>query len=323
MLRLFALSLICTLGFATAELPSGMSLGVSQEIANALEQKGTAVIFGAPGSGKTEQMQLALQGKAVHVFDLRKEFLSGVKEFSKADYNTLSAKQTQVKWFMDQREALLNQLASSHADVLVFDEIDLSIGQDLNDDELNVVLEIVHMANQLHETGFQVILIIHTSALRNTVFWEAMGSTDVIQTRYLTDEEEDFLLDATILSHSQKWAYKKVAQGLPAAYLFLIDHIFEHGTDKKALYSRDWLIMDANERILKNINVIKSVERPEVFQTLTDLVKAPYSWDDLVEGRLSWENLDPEMLQNLIYTGLVGMKNGHPVIPALVRVLVE
>lgn len=123
MIRLLALGLLCHFSFASAEHP----LGVSQEIANGLEQKGSAVIFGAPGSGKTEQMQIALKGKTFHVFDLRKEFLNGVEGISKADYNTSPSKQIQVKWFMDQREALLNQLASSHADVIVFDEIDLSI----------------------------------------------------------------------------------------------------------------------------------------------------------------------------------------------------
>lgn len=289
-----------------------LALGVSQEIAQELEQKGMAVIFGAPGSGKTEQMRLALQDKTTDVFDLRKEFLSAFKEFSKTDYNTIPCKEKQAIWFEEQKDAFLDRFLSSNADVIVFDEIDLSISKELNDDELLVALEIVQMAKDLHASGSQVIIIIHTSALQNTVFWEAMGSHEVVETRYLTDAEEDFLLEITPLTFEEKQNYKQLAQGLPAAYLTLMDMVFEN---KKALYTYDELVSDTKQRILKNIAVIKSME-PELFQAFVDLTNS-WVWKEIIADRTSWEDLDP--IQDLIYTGLIGVKNGKPVFSQLVR----
>lgn len=278
-------------------------LGISQEIAQELEQKGIVVIFGAPGSGKTEQMQIALQGKSTYLFDLKKEFLNSMEGFSKVKYSTSLAKQMQAEWFLKQKDHI-----PSNADVVIFDEIDLSITEELNRDELFVLLEIVQLAKDFQRSGTQVVLIIHTAARKNLSFWEAMGDTALIETRYLTDAEEDFLLMFTQLTEEEKFTYKSLSHGLPAAYLSLMDFIFEYGAEAKTSSTYDGLIQNALYRIKKNISVVKTLS-PEVFQTI----------EDFVQGHISLADLEPNRVQDLIYTGLVGRKNGQLICPQLVQ----
>ncbi len=89
--------------------------------------------------------------------------------------------------------------AAKNADVIVFDEIDLTKNQELSVDELNATLEILTIIKDLKDSQKKVIVVLQESSLKSLPLWDgidsifALNQENVIKTHYLSQDEQNSL----------------------------------------------------------------------------------------------------------------------------------
>lgn len=294
------------------------NLRVVSAITNQLQSQPALVIFGAPGSGKTEQMALALAGKSYELFDLRSKFIDqyaknqGITDQKKQDElkkNYAKLKKEEADWLSKEKEAISKQLLAQNKDIIVFDEFDLWKGGNPNTDELKSMQMILDIAQQLAHQNKKIIFIIHSEGLHATALKDQLAQkfginfASIIRTAYLAPQEEQFLLKSTNFTDAEKERYITWAQGCPAAYLPLIDAL---SSGKKISDSIDQLMTQARQTIDKVYRVIKITD-PSLAQMAQEIAQGKLSLESSVEK------------EKLVETGLVGSLNGHYFMAPIVK----
>ncbi|MBU1925577.1 MAG: hypothetical protein KKB82_06625 [Candidatus Omnitrophica bacterium] len=304
------------------EKENAATLEISQRIRTELEAKGKAVVLGAPGSGKTEQLNIALSGRTTKTVDIREIFFEQVKTafennwdgFSQAYKTDPALKQQEADWLSEKVDSLYTELlqGAKQGDVVVLDEFDLAMQESLNDDELNTAKIIVDLADRLIKNGRNVVLIIHHKGKRTPAFMQhlkAKGFTDLIETGYLSEGEEKAILNVALKEKEKINDFLAQAEGVPAAYLGFMSHA---GNRQTGIYRRNYnqLVAEAQSTISKAYRVAKLTGDARIAELLYELASGEKGLDD---GEVRNQQ------EGLLETGLIGMRNGVMVMPKLVR----
>jgi|GEM_PF-7064486 len=319
------------------------TLPAVQQIRESLkpENGGAAVILGAPGSGKTEQLMIAL-GTNMDIYDLRGRFLKEnegllVREkdtagreigepvsVNKATYLTSNAvKQRELEWLNEQIEDGLAEKLSAVAlpVVIVFDEFDLALRDILNEAEMETASLIIKFARNLRGKKGQVVLIIHSKGSNTAGFNDLlvqsrlMSSVNaLIRTRYFQRGEEEKLLGAIGIEPADAVDFLESVEGIPAAYLGLLKHMSKLFTDPTYAVTYaptlEELWAEAKRTIGKNYDVISKTENPVIVKLLMEIAAGVKTFRDR------------EVIENqnrLLDTGLIGIRGGRPVMPQIVK----
>lgn len=248
-----------------------------RELQRRLAKDAVVVIFGAPGSGKTEQMELALQGKPYTVFDLRNMFLTA--HFQKNDITDPAAqadikkkyeglKKDEREWISSNKDKFINELAASKDDIIVFDEFDMAKSFESGSaasESAKIVLEIAQAVRQKNASK-KVIFIIHEEGLHSEEVARAMKDNFsiaplekmVIRTGYISPPEEKMLLAFSNMSVQEKIKFMNLMQGHPSAYLALINQM--SGKAAKEALTYDALVANAKATIKKVYAVMEKIQ---------------------------------------------------------------
>lgn len=287
-------------------------LSFPREVAAQLEEKGMAVIYGAPASGKSEQMDLVLPASQRAVFDLSLRFAEAYSAATGRDINEIlreytsngsqeqkALKAAQKEW-LSKPETLVKELASWPQDVIIFDEFDFAGDLYLSADEADAAVSIVHIGESVKRLGKQVVFIIHSTAYQCDPFWQAMQrdfqyeSKEAVTTRFFTKEEEIYLLSQTSLSFREKQEFMTFAQGSPTAYL----PILQNKPDLNLQFLKDRALLISSFVI----KFTKQTIRPDVWDLLVDIAKGKESLEKIT---------DPALIGFLLASGFVGQNEDH------------
>lgn len=258
------------------QLKPAKRLRVVQELESRLGKEAVVVIFGAPGSGKTEQMELALQNRAYTLFDLRNTFLNAYFEKNnivdaqaqadiKKKYDSL--KNGEAEWISSQKEQIIKTLAAKKENIIVFDEFDMGKSFIAGSPGVKSAETVIEIAKKVREAKprKKVIFIIHEEGLGSEDIARAMKNsfaidpleTKVIRTGYITPAEEKMLLAHSSLSDKEKTAFMKLMQGHPSAYLPLIKKMAK--IEQKDFTYQD-LVENAKTTIKKVYAVMEKIQ---------------------------------------------------------------
>lgn len=284
----------------------------ANKVKSSLDEKGYAVIVGAPASGKSEQLEVLLSAEESEIFDLSQSFCEAyalaekrekqdvLKEY---DSGSPELKKAQLAWLKQNHDTILETLKQSPKKFIVFDEIDFSGSFVLTEDEEWALAEIVGIGGQLRNEGKQVVFIVHPVGSQSNLLWAALKQeigcerTETARTQFFSADEEDFLLSTSNLTWEEKKEFIRFAQGSPTAYLPLLK--------KKQL-----TLAELKEKALQTSKLViqftKKCNRPDVW----DLLKA------VAAGEKSLSEVrDEQWIENLLGSSFVGMKNGQLVMP--------
>lgn len=306
-------------------------------IRNALNRHGSAVIFGAPGSGKTELFDLAVLGKSVVHFDLRKEFIASLPEAEKEGawslYKTdAGLKEKELQWLRSNLSALRDKMLADGAEVALFDEFDLAIGSTLQGAENQTVQELLKLAEEVKRGGKKVALIVHDKALRTEgvlsgidgqkSWFEAAGllehASQFVQTRFLTESEQSAILGFAGIRGRAGQRVAEAVEGLPTAYVDFLKQAAETLKDPQSAQAPpvdpQKMLKDTRVWVRQNYQVARKSATARTLSLLDDLASQTRAGND------------PDVLisqQELLWTGLVTMSSGEIRMPALVREAIQ
>jgi hypothetical protein len=294
-----------------------LPLSVPREIAAQLGQNGIAVLFGAPASGKTEQMELAIPSDQLEAFDLFDRFCEAYSAMTGLNKNEIvlsyllsgseiqrELKEAQKNWLREERQSILDELLLSEKPVILFDEFDFCGGFDLSSDEADAAVSIVQIGEELRKSGKQVVFIIHDSGNSCAQFWEEMEESfgysqqESVKTHFFSWEEEIYLLSQTSLSPEEKQTFMEFAKGSPTAYLPILKSKFDLSLDQ--LESQALLM----SQIVLQYN--KQTYLPEVWETLQSVAQGLMALEDVE---------DPFLISHLLATSFVGDRDGFLLMP--------
>jgi len=294
-----------------------------------LEERGVAIILGAPGSGKSEQLELALSGRKAVTFDVRTEFSkhyasqhpgTDAKKVKKDHMKNPALKNSENEWLNSSKEAIRSRLlgSTSPGDVIIFDEFDLALKETLNAVEQASAGLVLDLAKSMAEEGRQVVLVIHSKGYRTPEFMEALAArgllgkpSELVRTNYLDSETEGMMLDLCLRERETKEAFMALTSGLPAAYLGLLEHLAAGGTENfDYVRSHAELTGEALANVKKNYKVARLTCGPDVVKLLNGLANGAKTAED--------KEVQAEA-ERLLDTGLVGSKDGKLIISGIVR----
>ncbi len=307
----------------------GQQLAMVPRIQQSIENTGCAVILGAPGSGKTEQMQLAIGNPPL--FDVREEFLNAYyleqgisdkegQKKAKNDYMTsIEFKAKELEWIHANRTVLMEKILGK-GDTIVFDEFDLAVGEQMEGVEIETASMLIDMAKEAKNKGKKIILIIHSKGLRTPGFIDSMvkagllpSEKGLLKTEYLTAQAQSELLKFAGLENISKDIIADTG-GIPAAYLELIESAAKAKSQGMTTfdYKGDHrkFIATAEKTVGKNYNVAVKTANSMTVKLLNNLA-----------SNAKFSN-DPEVLsmrKQLLDTGLVREIDGTMIMSPLVR----
>lgn len=285
-----------------------------------MSQQKCFVISGAPGSGKSEFLNLSIEEEPF-LFDLRSIFLKmffereGIeenhiqKDIKNNKYPSLEFKNQELDWINNNYEVIKSNLLENDSNVIIFDEFDLS--EQPAETSLAIINRIFSLALDCFEAGKKIVLIIHEKSLDqsakvNSLLQEynlIQESSDIIQTRYLNIEEQNFLLDQWNITGTEKRNFMDDMMGIPAAYLPILRNFNENG-DINQLYHL------AKQQIQKNYLAVKRAYSTHVVSLLKD-----FAFDCLIT-----DNTDAS---DLFFSGLIRMIDGNPIMPPFVKRVIQ
>lgn len=292
-------------------------------IRRGLETNHACVLYGAPGSGKTEQMMIAC-GAPYSILDLKARFVDHVsqkKHMKKEEENLFWSegyrfqKKEQLAWLKDNLVSIEEELISSKTDTIVFDEFDLSSSSELDEIEWETVKIIISLGEKLKREGKKVIFIAHQSSLQKPEFIVELkkkkiirDEKDIVATGFLPIEAEQKILDSIGIQGQAEQELLAYTGGHPGPYL----HYLKHGA--KITTGQTLATYRPSTRELRNIGitniqncykVIKQIEEPELVQLLQDLAQGVKT----VQAPEVQENLPA-----LIRTGLITADGMPPIV---------
>lgn len=297
------------------------NLPVANKIHKQLEDNGHVIVHGAPGSGKTEQIIIATQGR-VREFDLKQEFIkdyaaaNNIKEDAAWDkYNSLKHEETQ--WLVSNSRRIVRDLLKDPNPVVLFDEFDLGVSANLNDTEAKTAEQIVKMANYLKSKGKKVVFVLHDQGLNNLHLIKALEKKgflaeekEVVKSVFLNEKEQHHLLESFGFEEQDIAEIIEQTQGQPAVYLEYMKYVSKVFKGEECpLYkpTPESFLADAKKVLTKNFRVVKkNVSTRETMDLL----------EKIARGKISLKN--NEVTDNsgaLMGTGMIGTRgNGGGVI---------
>ncbi len=310
------------------------SLEVVERIRRALKEDQPIVILGSPGSGKTEQMALAMGKRRYVVFDVRGQFLEffceandvtdrARKKEIKNTYNTTAElKGEELAWLQRVLGERERGLLEGTDEIVVFDEFDLAHGECLSETELATARLTIDLADRLRSRGRTVVLIIHSKGLRTPGFVEhlvergLLASRDAfIRTKYFERETEMVLLGFMGFDGNDALTLSEDFRGVPAAYLGLMRYLARLIETKEAdppAYrpSERELTDEAERSVARNYEIAKLTSASGISELLLELA---------TERKLLGDIGDSELIEKLLDTGLVGRVNGELSMPPIIE----
>lgn len=315
--------------FAGSNLKESVTLGVVDQLKSSLQKTGYTVVLGSPGSGKSEQLTLALSTPAV-TFDLRRRFLTSYFETHHIQktseqarikhelYPTEEFKKIELNWIAEHYDEIRNSLISSSQEIVVFDEFDLA--DKFEGSSVDSAKLIAHLAQECHRAGKRVVLIIHEETAQSQDMLTTFRSngiiqshTDFVRTRYLRPEEEESLLQSHSITQEDAEWFMQMAEGIPAAYLSILQAL----ANRRALPIEgdiDKIWAQAVEQVGKNYRVIKEIMPPQIIEKLHQIAKAPMAADAPVIQ---------DHVDTLMQTGLVTQEEGLIIVPPIVQLVIH
>lgn len=273
-------------------LTPSQELRVVKELRQKLSKDAVVVIFGAPGSGKTEQMELALSKQPYKVFDLRNRFLADYFQKNQITDATAQAdikkkyddlKNTEQTWISDNKETIIRELQKSKENIIVFDEFDM--GKSFTDESpgaksAQVVLEIAKRVRAI-DPKKKVIFIIHEEGLGSQAIASAMKNhfaispleSNVIRTGYITPAEEKMLLEYSDMSILERIRFMNLMQGHPSAYLPLIKKMANIETKD---FGFNDLVDNAKTTIKKVYAVMEKIQ-PSLIKVFKEMAQGDFT----------------------------------------------
>jgi len=316
-------------------------LGTVGQIRKALDSKQSAIVIGAPGSGKTE-LGVISAGKEPAQFDLPNEFWAfRHADRSQAERNQMWKDGVYFKEKADERrwmenpevfEALFQRYLNNPSDTLMFDEIDLLAGKTFDADSLATAKKVMELAARLKAAGKKVIIIIHPAGRDTPAFMNALianglldNAEQLIQTQFLSQAEEVTILQALGFSDVEASRYMSMAQGFPGAYFGFMKYAAKLAATQGAVPdykpTLNDLINAARDIAARNYRVA-SMEMRDSTTGRVDAGKVAVMnlLEDLAAGLRKGD--DPEVMAAraaLLETGLVTIQDGKVVMPQVVR----
>jgi hypothetical protein len=321
-------------------------LNTVRAIQGALAAQKSAVVIGAPGTGKTELNEIAA-GKIVTTLDLPNEFWAfryadkSREELSRmwSDGVYYREKSEELAWLSNPvhfRE-LLDKYLKSPGDTVMLDEIDLATGNRLDHDASETATLMIRFASELKKAGKKVVIIVHPEGLATPGILQALqksgllaNETEIIRTGYLNETDEKNILNSIEgLTDADRLAYMSSVEGIPAAYMGFLKYAAnltagkQGGTPYQPTVSD--LIGAARESIGRNYRAIglgmrnaATVEIDAAKMTVVNLI------DDLAAGLR--DGKDPEVMAHrteLLDTGLVKADGEGVRMPRIVRETID
>ncbi len=302
------------------------ALEMAFEVWCKMKARGVTVVYGPPVSGKKEQVVLALKNEKVRIYNLRDEFLKQYylfhdisdgkiqKEIKNDYYTTNTYHDVEFEWLNNRSIQISEELLSSDAEVIIFDNFDLSINVELTPYKLSTLLTISSMAKRILENGKKLMFIVHDQALESPLFWEELSQQmgicpqDVIKTKSLIPQEENYLLNLTNLSEDEKRFYQSWCSGIPAAYVTIMEFALDERQDYIWITSLPELMHASTHKVQKIWKKLQKTHSVELIQLLKNIAfRNSFEWD---------QKIIPEI--DLIKTGLVAKKNGQIHMPTIV-----
>jgi len=282
----------------------------------------SVVISGAPGSGKSELLHLALDGSKPRTFDLRAQFLdmyfkrADVKDPSRRSdvktkqYQTEKFKEIELEWLNTEFESIKHRLIHNNNDTIIFDEFDLS--HHSSPTTIAIANKMILLANACRDAGKKVVLIVHEQSKKSPEIMDSLcqsgfihDTSEIVQTRFFNNSEQFFLLRTWNISGVSARKFIEQANGLPAAYLPILRNSSE-AADINKLYRA------VNKQIIKIYSVVKATS-PHVADILKGIAL------NRIQGNSCGDDVSA-----LLASGLVKIsKKGTVVMPPLVRQAIQ
>jgi len=302
-------------------------LSTVKEIQKCLKEKSGAIVFGAPSSGKTEQLQIAL-GRKVPIFDMRAKFVEyycnkhkiidekEIIDVKKSKYKKLKVEERE--WIKENKKEIIDRLKKNDEKTIIFDEFDLAIGTNLNGVELDTAKTLLEIADELKKHNKEVILIMHQEGLHSKELMGMikkeldLGKKDVVKTKYLTSVEEREVLKSLHLPPKDVGFLCKRFQGAPFAYLPLISAVAVESSGKDNLNEMNVEVLQKNAQsnVAKVYRVMNFTATEEVKSLL---IKLAHDKIPITDERVQISK------EALLETGLLGERHGHLVFPRIAK----
>lgn len=316
---------------------------VVKSVRERLSERGCAIVYGAPGSGKTEQMSIAC-GKPYAVFDLRQEFYeyclgkalkeeertagrvfsSGeVEEFDNKFWDSWKSgyedrKTEELAWLRDNYDTIRGSLIGNKESVVILDEVDLVRGE-LEGPALKSALLIADLAKDLQEAGKKILITLHRAGVDQPKLMEyfvekdlLVSPGDVVKTNFLSLREQYSACYAMGFSEVDAKRAIKHTEGVPGAYL----HMLKRAEANMGYYpTYEEFIIDAHHQLEKNYRAVKKTSPLEVIALLGKMSRN-HALDVEKEG------VSVETRQALLDTGLVFLCGKKLIMPEAVRLVI-
>jgi len=310
-------------------------LDVVTRIRTRLQAQGVAVILGAPGTGKTEQLELALGRQRAQAVNLRDLFFeSQIRD--RMDWDAFSAryktdadlKREERDWLTSNLGSLEARLMSDDREVVIFDEFDLAIREQLEGAEVETADVILELARRVRSQGKKVVVILHSKGMRTPGLAQAVEialfesgenlDSELVRTGYLSRETEQEILALMGIEGEEAESFLDSTDGIATAYLGFFVHaaesLREGGSKEGYQISVSELRVNAETQIAKNYRVAALTVGAEIAGLLRDIATGAKSV------------ADSDVVSNesrLLDTGLVRKKNGELVMPSIVKSVVS
>ncbi|MBS4165987.1 Uncharacterized protein NEOC65_001064 [Neochlamydia sp. AcF65] len=292
-------------------------------IKKALKVHGACIVQGAPGTGKSEQIRLAVKDPTT--FDLKKRFLTSYFEKHESTDQEqehlwregyYKLKGHELKWLQDNYESIKKGLLESSSDTILLDEFDLVNTASLEGEALEIAELIANLAQELRKEGKKVVLVLHEQGINSPSFRESLNEQGIIkepgaivQTDFIPEEHQKAILELMKLSTEEKLKAIGYVQGTPGAYVKFLQRL-EQGEPVEQKY-KDFLI-EAHSIIMGNLAVMEKIY-PEIYTTLLAI-----SSSSLQQRIQELNEIPAEKKQELLKTRMVGNVDGKLVLPSLV-----
>lgn len=298
-------------------------LDLSFELWSQITVNGIAVVNGVVGMEESGQIDEAFKEKRVVELDLRKIFLedyfrkNGIyskEEMSLIRYKYVSEKgfaKHECNWIEDNKKHLMDSLLEKGAEVAIFNHFDFTTDTILSGDKLQSVLKLIDIAQQVSQKGVKVIFVVHQASSSCNELWESLFEkfaycrSNLIESGYLSEFEENALLSNTQLSVEEKESFRMWAHGVPSAYFSMIrTQSFDEEFNYENVCKKAW---DSLECVW---NEVQDLESLSVQKTLINVANEEIEIDEIVHF--------PEFYR-LVETGLIGKIQGKWLMPSMVR----
>ncbi len=272
--------------FASASVAKQLPL--VKNLRTTLARDKSAIVTGAPNTGKSEQIMIATRGD-LESFGLRDEFLEwwcqkneipqGKERnpvWSEA-YHTLKGQETD--WLNENLEKLFEKLMASPKKTILLDEFDLASNKTLSSHETKTAKLIFQLGERLkNEGGKRVVYVMHSTALNAKALQKQTLAHEIHSTGFLDREAESALL--VEMGIDQPLEIKVLLDcnlGQPAPY---VGHLKQVGAAMSSGKQQPLLktsfveiLQESSNRVERNHHVLERALDPKALKILNELAE--------------------------------------------------